>query len=763
MLQSTDALTFQAGDLEALNLLLNHSLARLADAEVAGEGGRGRDGGDDGVAGGGGSTSSAGGQDQCWKAKRVQQDVCRRHSVADKILRIMSEQHEAQLDSRVAACRHEQRVADPRSLPRQFSRGLADTCVASGLGFPKGDPASYHREYSDEAAMAEEEAAEDEWTHNGAWQTRHLPPLSGIDMNLGKVLPDIAFVANRGSDINFQASVLHLSSFSEAERSIPPAPILPEDSAPFNAALGYNSSETFVTRHGGLVLAAVHNVTVVHDGVVCNSTHAITALGVKHKEHPPVHDMHGCSLADEHPAIRHCRRALLLVRYMGWFWGHFCQDLLHRLAFASEIMDERMEGFDIILESRSHANVLALVQAVVGGAVNARVLFMPTACLRGNARMCPYYFRAQELLLVEIHPTIINTHDSPDDISDAVPPGIRLAKRRISSFFDVRLAELESMRRNHRDRDAPDRVSFSGSSRATYAESGECSVAKAQPLTAGVHGGDSSQGAGSGEDSRGWAPRGCRGLGRWLTAYQPLARVSAYQIIYLGRGTTPCTPGRTRCMSNAASLVEMLNVAGLLLSTYQPGDVSETARRHLAPTQGVAEEMVHACVHINREVRTHTFMETVALMRQARLVVGMQGSQNFNLIFASTGTLVIEMVPVKAAHRAESNRIFLSSLGVRVAILPIYGISIQEATSFTIDPCRVVRLLNLLQNDIHSPLQRCHEWLQLGPPPHMPAVFADSSSSSSSSFFSSSSSPPPRARHQNCHHHHFAALQQVLL
>ena len=135
MLQSTDALTFQAGDLEALNLLLNHSLARLADAEVAGEGGRGRDGGDDGVAGGGGSTSSAGGQDQCWKAKRVQQDVCRRHSVADKILRIMSEQHEAQLDSRVAACRHEQRVADPRSLPRQLSRGLADTCVASGLGF----------------------------------------------------------------------------------------------------------------------------------------------------------------------------------------------------------------------------------------------------------------------------------------------------------------------------------------------------------------------------------------------------------------------------------------------------------------------------------------------------------------------------------------------------------------------------------------------------------------------------------------------------
>lgn len=414
------------------------------------------------------------------------------------------------------------------------------------------------------------------------------------------------------------------------------------------------------------------------------------------------------------------------------FWGHFCPDLLHRLAFASEIMDQRMEGesFDIILESRSQANVLALVQAVVGRAANARVLFMPTACLRGNSRKCPYYFRAKELLLVEMYPTIVNTHLSLDDIRDAVPPGIRLAKRRISAFFDARLEELEGVRRSQLG--AQHRASYCGAARSTYAESGECSFVKAQPLTTGIQGG---------EWAVGEAPRGCRGFGRWLTAYQPLAGVSRYQIIYLGRGTTPCTPSRTRCMSNAASLVEMLNVVGLLLSAYEPGDGSEAARRHVTRTDGVAEEM--ACVHINHEVRTHTFMETVALMRQSRLVVSMQGSQNYNLIFASPGTLLIEMVPVKLPIAAESNRIFLSSLGVRVAVLPIYGISIQEETPFMIDPCRVVRLLDILQNGIHSPLKRCREWLGLDLSSDPPAAFADSSAREAGPGRSSAPAPDP--------------------
>lgn len=193
-------------------------------------------------------------------------------------------------------------------------------------------------------------------------------------------------------------------------------------------------------------------------------------------------------------------------------------------------------------------------------------------------------------------------------------------------------------------------------------------------------------------------------------------------------------------MSNAASLVEMLNVVGLLLSAYETGDGSEATRRRVPRTDDVAEEV--ACVHINHEVRTHTFMETVALMRQAKLVVSMQGSQNCNLLFASLGTLVIEMVPVKLPHRAESNRILLSSLGVRVAILPIYGITIQEATPFTIDPCRVVRLLEILQDDVHSPLRRCHEWLQLDLSSNPPAAYADSASAFAHEAAPRRASPP---------------------
>ena len=89
------------------------------------------------------------------------------------------------------------------------------------------------------------------------------------------------------------------------------------------------------------MIASLRNVTVVHDGVICNATHALTAMAAKHKWHPAVADMHGCQLSDAHPYIRPTGTALLLVRYMGWFWGHFCQDLLHRLAFAVDFLQEQ--------------------------------------------------------------------------------------------------------------------------------------------------------------------------------------------------------------------------------------------------------------------------------------------------------------------------------------------------------------------------------------------------------------------------------------
>ena len=97
--------------------------------------------------------------------------------------------------------------------------------------------------------------------------------------------------------------------------------------------------------------------------------------------------MHGCQLPDSDQAIRLTGTALLLVRYHGWFWGHFCHDLLHRLAVAVDYFEGKREQttFKVIIESQSHVNVLALIQAVLGGKANPRVLFMPTSCLRGMA------------------------------------------------------------------------------------------------------------------------------------------------------------------------------------------------------------------------------------------------------------------------------------------------------------------------------------------------------------------------------------------
>ena len=45
-------------------------------------------------------------------------------------------------------------------------------------------------------------------------------------------------------------------------------------------------------------------VAVVHDGVVCNTTHALTAMAAKHQWHPSVAEMHGCRLPDDDPAVK---------------------------------------------------------------------------------------------------------------------------------------------------------------------------------------------------------------------------------------------------------------------------------------------------------------------------------------------------------------------------------------------------------------------------------------------------------------------------
>jgi len=61
-----------------------------------------------------------------------------------------------------------------------------------------------------------------------------------------------------------------------------------QDADAFHAALGYNTSQPFMAQHKGVLLASVTGVTVVHDAVLCNASHALTAFATKHAWHPPV-------------------------------------------------------------------------------------------------------------------------------------------------------------------------------------------------------------------------------------------------------------------------------------------------------------------------------------------------------------------------------------------------------------------------------------------------------------------------------------------
>ena len=89
----------------------------------------------------------------------------------------------------------------------------------------------------------------------------------------------------------------------------------------------------------------------------------------------------------------------------------------------------------------------------------------------GNARECAYYFRPRELLLVEMFPKVVGLKDTWDDIEDVFPPGIRLAKQRLSTFFAWRLASVDKARAAAGGRQA------SGRPRVRYGQAGECSDA----------------------------------------------------------------------------------------------------------------------------------------------------------------------------------------------------------------------------------------------------------------------------------------------
>jgi hypothetical protein len=303
---------------------------------------------------------------------------------------------------------------------------------------------------------------------------------------------------------------------------------------------------------------------------------------------------------------------------------------------------------------------------------------------------------------VEMFPKIVNLLGTKDDVEDAVPPGIRLAKRRLSAFFAARLAKLGQFRA------AVGATQASGELSSRYGEAGGCSEAKSQRLTTLDV---------SGEPDLGLASYSCRPRDTWLTSHlQPSDAPydPAFRIVYIARGVAPCQPGRTRCVLNSGEIVDILDAVALLLSSQLP-------HKDLSTTGMAAGRRGRGCVHVNYEVRTHTFLESVDVLRSADMIVSVQGSQNFNLLFASNSAIFVEMVPfvpfaqialerektgetkpTEKFVRAESNRIFLGSVVGTTAILPIPGFHIHSPTPFKIDPCRIVRLI-----------------AQIGPLPHV--------------------------------------------
>jgi hypothetical protein len=83
---------------------------------------------------------------------------------------------------------------------------------------------------------------------------------------------------------------------------------------------------------------------------------------------------------------------------------------------------------------------------------------------------------------------------------------------------------------------------------------------------------------------------------------------------------------------------------------------------------------------INFELRTHSLLEAAAAIGQAWLLVSVQGSQSFNVVFARRGAAFIEIVPSLDAYPT-SNHAFLRALGLRVWVLPARGVAHTAAAS----------------------------------------------------------------------------------
>ena len=170
-------------------------------------------------------------------------------------------------------------------------------------------------------------------------------------------------------------------------------------------------------------------------------------------------------------------------------------------------------------------------------------------------------------------------------------------------------------------------------------------------------------------------------------------------------------------MLNSAALVDALDSVGLLFASLLAAGSDEDESGPMGIGTPCRDRT--GCVHMNLELSTHTFLETVDVMRQANMIIAVQGSQNYNVLFASSPAIFIEMVPFIESQTAGRERtaeipenMFIGSLGFRTAILPIPGFGVQDTTPFAVEPCRLIRLIDRIGPlpNVTSPLERCSDF-----------------------------------------------------
>ena len=483
----------------------------------------------------------------------------------------------------------------------------------------------------------------------------------------------------------------------------------------------------------GALVVALRNVTLVADAQVCNTTHASAAFSYKHAWHParPA----GCLLPQGHPALVEVQRALLLVRYHGWFFGHMIQDLVYRLALAAELMGEDV-GWGVIVESNSHTSVRTVIRAVLAGGsedegaanLRSRLVFMDTDCLRGNSRECSWYIRAGELLIAEPYP-------HPPMIDFPFPLGIRVAQTRLRAFLFARhLAALPDpalygLARTHAHSPTGSGLGFVTPTktlrRSSFAAQQTC---VSEPCTAcrvtsrnhsAAPSGHSALAAHTGDamyadlcyqtdeeafrrsaGGKRHAARPGRGAGGWCVS-GPLGPVAGGSgdgrlpsSVVFARGMRGSCKGRHRCPDNFHQLVQALDWASILVARFgrppTPPDLTPRSgldwhTTYWDPKAGDSEQSVYAeaaskegrwqfrrgVATVNLEARSHTLLEAVALIGQAHLIVSVQGSQTLNAMFARSGTVLVELVPAAGEMELLSNHVAARSFGMRTWLLPM--------------------------------------------------------------------------------------------